>query len=170
MKVLVKVIDGLSEWSGKFTSWIVLVLTGVMVLEVFMRYLFAKPTFFAYDLSWMLCGILAIMGGAYCHLHGGHVRVDFLIDRLPPHRRAIFEAVLYCIFFFPLFYVLVWYVTDNVIFSWSIGERTSDSTWRPPLYPFKTMLALGLVLLLLQGIAEFVKHLYIIIKGVPLEH
>lgn len=158
-------IDRLSEWIGKFGSWLILALTGMMVIEVVMRYLFARPTFFAYDLTWMLYGVYIALGAAYCHLHKGHVRVDFFYNRLPERGRAIFEVVLYLIFFFPLFYVVLRYLIDNLIYSWASGECTSASTWRPPVYPFKTIVVVGFVLLFFQGVAEFVKNLYFSVKG-----
>lgn len=163
-------IDRLSEWIGKFGSWLILALTGMMVIEVVMRYLFARPTFFAYDLTWMLYGVYIALGAAYCHLHKGHVRVDFFYNRLSIRGRAIFEVVLYSIFFFPLFYVVLRYLIDNLIYSWASGECTSASTWRPPVYPFKTIVVIGFVLLFFQGVAEFVKNLHFSIKGHSHEH
>lgn len=165
IRKFLKVVDGLSEWVGKLGSWLILALTGIMVYEVLMRYLFAKPTFFAYDLTWMLYGAYISMGAAYCHLHKGHVRVDFFYTRLPLRGRTILEVILYVIFFFPLFYVVLRYLMDNLIYSWASRECTSASTWRPPIYPFKTVIVMGFVLLFFQGVSEFVKNLYFFIKG-----
>jgi len=39
--------------------------------------------------------------------------------------------------------------------SWQNWERASSS-WPPPLYPFKTVMAIGFVLLFLQGVAKLI--------------
>jgi len=161
-----KAIDGVSEWTAKLASFLIIPLTGVMMYEVAMRYLFANPTLFAYDMSWMLYGVYGAMGLAYCHLRQGHVRVDFLYSLLSPRRKAILEAVFYVIFFFPLFYVVLRYSAENVIDSWAIRETASGSIWRPPVYPFKTLVLVGFVLLFLQGVVEFGRNLYVAIKGI----
>lgn len=167
---IAKMVDRVSDWCGTLSSYLILALTGVMVVEVIMRYLFKKPTFFAYDMSWMLFGIYIALGAGYGHLHKAHVRIDYFYTMIPQPKRSIFELILSAIFFFPLFGVLIIYLTDNVIYSWVSSERTSASIWRPPIYPFKTFVLLGFVVLFLQGISEFIKTLYLSLKGPSDEH
>ncbi len=167
MKLFLKTIDSLSEWSGKSFSWLVLILTGTLVIEVIARYVFKNPTIFAFDMTWMIFGIYTIMGAAYTHLGGGHVRIDFLYSRLPIRNRAILELVLYLIFFFPLILVLAISCTEFTILSWASDERSSTSLWKPPVYPFKTAMMVGFYLLALQGTAQFIKNLQMVIRGKP---
>jgi TRAP-type mannitol/chloroaromatic compound transport system permease small subunit len=49
--------------------------------------------------------------------------------------------------------------------AWAIGETSDASPWRPIVYPFKTVIPLTAVLLLIQGIGEFLKSLYAIRTG-----
>ena len=39
--------------------------------------------------------------------------------------------------------------------SWGQWERASSS-WAPPIYPWKTIMAIGFVLLFLQGVAKLI--------------
>ena len=59
------VLDGISEWSGKTVSWLVLVLTLVIGYEIVMRYLFNAPTKWSFDISYMLGGSYFLLGEAY---------------------------------------------------------------------------------------------------------
>ncbi len=43
--------------------------------------------------------------------------------------------------------------------------ETSGSAWDPPVYPIKLALVGGVVLLLLQGTAKFIRDLHFAIKG-----
>jgi len=165
MKSFLRAIDSICEWIGKSFSWLVLALTGVLVFEVIARYVFKDPTSFAFDLTWMFFGVYIILGAAYTHLGGGHVRIDFLYNRLPLRKRAVLEMVLYLIFFFPLILVLAISCTEFAFLSWAGDERSSASLWKPPVYPFKTAMMIGFYLLAFQGLAQFIKNLQIAIRG-----
>jgi TRAP-type mannitol/chloroaromatic compound transport system permease small subunit len=49
--------------------------------------------------------------------------------------------------------------------AWTIGERSDASPWRPILYPFKAVIPVTAVLLLAQGVSEFLKSLYAVRTG-----
>jgi TRAP-type mannitol/chloroaromatic compound transport system permease small subunit len=165
-----RLLDGVSHWCGTVSGYLIFALTGVMVIEVLMRYFFRSPTFFAYDMSWMLFGGYIALGAGYCHLHKSHVRIDFFYNQLSRPKQTILEIILSAIFFFPLLTLIIIYLTDNVIYSWESGERASASIWRPPVYPFKSIVLLGFIVLFLQGLSELIKNIYIAVKGNPDEH
>jgi TRAP-type mannitol/chloroaromatic compound transport system permease small subunit len=41
-----------------------------------------------------------------------------------------------------------------------MGELSEQTAWRPPLWPFKTVVPLTALLLLIQGVSELLKSLY----------
>lgn len=163
--VFLKGIDRLSEWTGKGVSWIVLVLTVAMGYEVIARYAFNAPTKWAYDISYMLGGTFFLLGAAYTLRVGGHVRIDLIYNRFTPRTRAIIDLAFTLLFFFPLWGMLLYKLIPYVYYSWAIGERTLESFWRPPIYPFKTVMPVGVLLLLLQGLAEFIRSLVVAVRG-----
>jgi TRAP-type mannitol/chloroaromatic compound transport system permease small subunit len=65
MKRLLSVIDWISTWSGKATSWLTIVVIFVVVYEIIMRYVFRRPTIWASETMIFLCAILYVMGGAW---------------------------------------------------------------------------------------------------------
>jgi TRAP-type mannitol/chloroaromatic compound transport system permease small subunit len=50
MDRIIKVIDQISIWSGKAVSWLIIPMAGVLVWEVFIRYVY-RPTLWAIDIS-----------------------------------------------------------------------------------------------------------------------
>lgn len=165
IRTFLKCIDGLSEWTGKFFSWLVIFLIAALVYEVVARYVFRAPTFWAFEVSYMLYGALFMMGLAYVLLHGGHVRIDVLYRRLSPRKKAIIELFCYLVFFFPVMAIILKYGIDYAQLSWQLGERSVMSAWKPPIYPFKTIIPVAIFILTLQGVAEFLRHLVIALKG-----
>jgi len=169
MEKILHVIDRASEWTGKCASFLIAVLILGICYDIFMRYLFAKPTFWAFELTYMVYGAYAMLGAAYCHYQKGHVRMDLIYSRLSPKGKAIADVICYLILFFPLFFFLVYKCGGHAIWAFTYGERSSVSVWRPHLAPYKLLIALGFVLFLFQGIAEFIRSFYIIFKGGPHE-
>lgn len=140
-------------------------LVGGLTYEVIARYFFNAPTSWAYDLTYMLYGAHFMLGAAYTLAKGGHIRTDFFYANWSPRRQGWIDALGYLLFFFPgifLFFLAGW---ENALHSWSIREVSEASPWRPPIYPFKMIVPVSALLLLLQGVAEFLKSLYAARKG-----
>jgi TRAP-type mannitol/chloroaromatic compound transport system permease small subunit len=153
---VIRGIDTVSDWSGRIAGWLVIPLILVMAWEIAVRYV-AKPTFWAFDLSYMLYGALFMMGAAYTLHRGSHIRTDFLYQMWPVKVQASVDAFCYLFLFFPGIAVFFWLSIDFAVVSWRREERSMSSAWMPYLYPLKTVLPVALGLLLLQGIAEFLK-------------
>jgi TRAP-type mannitol/chloroaromatic compound transport system permease small subunit len=157
-------IDLLSEWSGKLVGFLLLPIVGVMVFEVASRYVFNAPTIWSTDVVVMLAGTLYIVGGAYTHYLGGHINVETLFDLLSPRWQSLTRILLH----FPLFLlyvgVLLWVGWD---FAWSSlveGER-AGTLWNPIIWPFKMMIPLGALLILLQGLAQLIRDVRFLVTG-----
>ncbi len=164
MKAFLDILDSISEWTGKGISWIVLVITIMMGYEVLMRYAFNAPTKWAYDLTYMLGGTFFFVGASYTLRMKGHVRIDIIYNRFTPRTQALIDVIFSLIFFFPLWIGLLYNLIPYVYLSWSIAEKSLESYWRPPIYPFKTVMPIGVFLLLLQGTAEFIRSLSVLIR------
>lgn len=168
---LSRIIDRWTYWTGYVVAWLVIPLTFGLVYEVFSRYLFNRPTVWAYDVTYMLYGSLFMLGAAFTLYKGGHIRTDILYRTFSPRLQGIIDATLYLIFFFPgvIFFLIAGW--DYAYRSWQTGELAAYSPWRPPIYPFKTVIPVAAALLLIQGISEFIKSIYAAWVGVwPVEH
>lgn len=162
---IIKTIDTIGEWSGKVVALLILPLVFGLTYEVTLRYVFKAPTVWAFDLTYMLYGSLFMLGAAYTLKKKGHIRTDILYDRWSPRRQGWIDAVSYLFLFFPgmIFFFIAG--LDAAIHAWSILEKSDASPWRPPLYPLKTVLPVTAILLLIQGVSEFLKSLYAAIRG-----
>ena len=165
MEKFLQLIDRVCDAIGKWASFLVVVLTVSIGYDIFMRYFFAKPTFWAYDMTIMLFGAYSILGAAYCHYHDGHVRMDLIYGGLSSRGKATVDVICYIFLFFHLFTILLYKCGEYAIWALMHGERASGSVWRPPLAPFKLTVAFGLLLFLLQGIVQFLKSFRIVLRG-----
>jgi TRAP-type mannitol/chloroaromatic compound transport system permease small subunit len=165
---VVRVIDTISEWSGRVFAWLIIPLMLGTTYEVIVRYAFNAPTIWAYDMSYMLYGSHFMLGAAYTLLNGGHIRTDIFYQNWSPRTRGTVDALLYLLLFFPGIAFFFWMGGQEAIHSLQIGERSDASPWRPIVYPLKLVLPVTALLLLVQGVSEFVKSLHLALRGRPL--
>ena len=148
--------DRISMAVGKAFAWLIVVLMLLVVAEVFKRYALNAPTAWIFDASNMIYGTLFMMGGAYTLCQDGHVRGDFFYGSAKPRTQATLDLVLYVLFFIPGVIALTWagwtYATD----SWAIREQTFNAD-PLPLYPFKAVIPLAGLIVLMQGLAEILR-------------
>jgi len=160
-------IDSISEWTGKIVSFLIIVIIGVTIWEVILRYVFNAPTIWAFDAAYLIFGAYGVLGGAYTLYLKGHVNVDILYGRFPLRVRAIVDLGT-SIFFFLFCGLLLWKGGEMAWDSLKIMERGS-SAWNPPIYPIKLTIPIGVFLLLLQGIAKFIRDLVMATTGKELK-
>jgi TRAP-type mannitol/chloroaromatic compound transport system permease small subunit len=158
-------IDRLSAFVGKTFAWSILVLTFAVVYEIVMRYAFRAPTSWAYDVSYMLYGTLFMMAGAYALSRNGHVRGDFLYRNFRPTTQAKFDLALYVLFFFPAIFAFMISGWSFAHISFLQNERSMFSPTGPVIWPFKFLIPIVGVLLLLQGVVEVVRCIRCIRTG-----
>lgn len=167
MRTILKTIDAISEWAGRSARWLIAVLVLVISYDVAMRYLFDAPTMWAYETAIMLGATVYVLAWSYVHRHRSHVRVDVIYLHLPPRGRAAIDVIGNLFLFFPLIFVLI---NTSIIWArraWLINEKSVESVWYPPVAPVRTLVALGLVLFALQGLAQFIRDLYFLIRNKP---
>jgi len=163
---LVKLLDSISEWTGRIFGWVIVPLVLLTVMEVILRRFLNSPTIWSFEVLKQLFGLHFMIVAAYALLYRAHVSVDVFTMLLSEKARAILDIVTYLIFFFPFCLVCIWQGYSFAARSWAMRE-TSWSVFHPPLYPIKTVIIITFILLTLQGISEVIKRVYII-KGVKI--
>jgi TRAP-type mannitol/chloroaromatic compound transport system permease small subunit len=162
----VRLIDRvIGEWSGRVFCWMIIPLVGGLTYEVFVRYLFNAPTIWAYDVTYMLYGAHFMLGAAYTLYKGGHIRTDIWYANWSPRTQGAVDALLYLCLFFPAMFFFLTSSWEEALVSINVLETSDASPWRPPLYPFKTVIPVAAALLLVQGVSEFLKSVYAAWRG-----
>jgi len=165
MQQLLHTADNISTWVGKAFAWLIVALMLMVVVEVFKRYALNAPTAWIFDASNMMYGTLFMMGGAYTLSQDGHVRGDFFYGSAQPRTQAWLDLVLYVLFFIPGVIALTWAGWTYAADSWAIHEHTFNAD-PLPLYPFKSVIPLAGLVVLMQGLSEILRCVVCIRTGV----
>jgi TRAP-type mannitol/chloroaromatic compound transport system permease small subunit len=156
--------DSISTWVGKAAAWLIVLLMLVVCAEVFKRYILNAPTAWIFDATNMMYGTLFMLAGAYTLAQDGHVRGDFLYGNMRPRKQATLDLILYVLFFLPGIVALTWsgwiYFDDSL----KIHEHTFNAV-PLPLYPFKFVIPLAGLFVLMQGVAEMIRCVVCIRTG-----
>jgi TRAP-type mannitol/chloroaromatic compound transport system permease small subunit len=164
-RAAVETIDGIANWTGIATAWLIVPMTLAVTWEVVARHFFRAPTIWAFDVTYMLYGTHFMLGTAYTLMRIGHVRTDMLYQKWSIRRQNWIDAMGYLFFFFPAMLFFLYYGGTEAWHAWEIGETSDASPWRPIVYPFKAVIPLTALLLIVQGAGEFMKSLYAIRTG-----
>jgi len=159
LKSFVRAVDAFNLFVGRITSYAMIPLFLVVCYEVFMRKLFNMPTVWAFEVTIYLYGFNYMMAMAATHSLDRHVRIDVITLQLPPKAQLVLRLITHWLVFVPFVGALLWAGTAYAAKSWANWEH-SWSAWKPPLYPYKTVIPVSLFLLFIQGFANFVKEWY----------
>lgn len=165
MQSLLLLIDKISTRVGQLSAWSIVLLTILIGWEVFSRYVLSNPHPWVMDASNMLYGALFMMAGAYTLSKNGHVRGDVLYGFFQPRTQAFFDLVLYLLFFVAGIVALVYAGWDFFTTSLAQNERSSIAADGPPIYPFKAIIPVAGLLLLLQGFVEIIRCVICLKEG-----
>lgn len=162
MRQLIRLVDGLTDTVGGIGASLVIPLFLIMGYEVFARFLFDLPTFWAYEFAYMITGAHFVLGIAYVTKARQHIRVDFLYSHFPTRIQAAIDGIIYLCFLLPVSAWISWRLGTVAYDAFLIGEVSGESAWNPLVWPLRSVVAFGYALFTLQILAEGAKTLRVI--------
>ncbi len=150
MRSLTRAFVRISEVCGVAAALAALGLIVVTMIEVLSRYLLHAPTVWAYDVAYMLNGAAFILACALGLHRNQHVAVDILSQYFSPRVKRIIEIVTFTFLVLPALGLICYAGWGQAWSSWVTGEIEQVSPWQPKIWPFQTVLAIGLTALWLQ--------------------
>ena len=139
---------------GDVVSWLWLLLVGIIVVNVTMRYLFGEGRIEFEELQWHLYAVGFLIGLSYCVVSDTHVRVDVLHAGFPLRKKAWIELFGILLFLLPFIVLVVHYAVPFVLRSWEVGEISDAPGGLPYRWAIKSFLFFGFVLLLVAAVAR----------------
>ncbi len=164
MKAFLNGIDRFTEFIGNVFIWLIIPLTGVVAFEVISRRVFNAPHIWATEVTDFIYGPHFMLAAAFTLLKKGHVSIDLIFNRMRPRVQGILEVINHLIFYFPFCGLLFYYGISFAQTSWA-QQETSGSAALPVVPHIKTVIPVTFGLLLLQGIANFIRSIHLAVKG-----
>lgn len=157
LRIFIRGIDATSTAVGKFSQYLVFAMMGVLLYESFSRTLFNQPHIWVVEVAQFTMAAYYLLGGGYSMLLDGHVRMDLLYGRWSPRTRALVDVITAVVLVFYLVVLLIGAVSSV---EYAIKyKQVNYTSWAPQLAPIKIIMTFGILLMLLQSIAFFLKDL-----------
>lgn len=170
-------IDQINTAIGKVVMYGVFVLMGILLWSSISKTFF-MPTQWTLEMAQFAMVAYYVLGGPYSIISGANVRMDLFYGNWSLRRKATVDVftVLFLLFYLGILlygalgstaYSLGYWGTEPVSFfmgliagSEEIGRLERSSTaWRPYIWPIKTIMIVGMTLMLLQAISELIKDI-----------
>ena len=163
IQTIIGLVDRFTERMGSGLSWLGLFMMLVTVLVVFLRY--------GFDIGWIsmqetvlyLHATIFMLGMAYTLKHDGHVRVDVFYRNFSERGQAWVNMLGFVFLLLPICGFIGWISFEYVEASWALRETSAEAGGLPGVYLLKSLILMMAAALALQGLAEFLRSLSVIL-------
>ncbi len=135
--------------------------------DVSMRYFFSSGSIALQEMEWHIFAIIFLVGAGFTLKHDEHVRLDLLYQSrfMNDYRRAWINLIGSIFILTPFCILIIYCSWPFVALSYTSLENSPDPGGLPYRWLLKAIIPFGFVLLLLQGLGEFLKNLAYILEN-----
>ena len=153
----IRVVDAINYRMGRLMMYGIFVMMAILLWSSISKTFFV-PSLWTLEMAQFAMVAYYMLGGPYSIQMGSNVRMDLLYGEWSDHRKAQVDAMT-VLFLIVYLIFLLWGGWDSLMYSFSYGGERSSSVWRPYLWPIKTIMVVGIFLMLLQTVSEFFKDI-----------
>ena len=169
MRIVVDILDGLTEYFGRLISWLALFMVLMSFATVVLRYAYGISNVAMIETIVYAFAMLFASSAGWTLLHDEHVRVDIFYGAMSRRRRALVDLLGSIFFMFPVLYVVWSRGLPYVARSWGVRETSNEIAGLDCLYVLKTFILVFAVVLAVQGVSFVLRQIHILIHGTPMQ-
>lgn len=163
MKTFISWVDAVNYRIGRATMYGIFVMMGILLWSTFTKVgsdlgFGINPSLWTLEMAQFAMVAYYMLGGPYSIQMGSNVRMDLVYGIWSDRRKAQADA-LSVLFLIVYLAFLLWGGSDSLIYSLQYGGERSSSSWRPYLWPVKSIMVIGIFLMLLQALSELFKDI-----------
>ena len=157
IKYYVNTIDYISLKTGRATMYLVFVMMFILILSFVTRNIINIPLIWIIEMAQFVMTGYYLLGGGYSMLTDDHVRMDLIYSKLKDKTKALLDSLTSV---FLVFYLVVLLIGSISSLTYTIETNQRLFTaWAPYVWPIKSVMLFGILLMLLQSISIFFKDL-----------
>jgi TRAP-type mannitol/chloroaromatic compound transport system permease small subunit len=147
-------IDRLVAAIGHAVMWLCLFLVLMQFTVVLLRYALGVGSIWLSESLMYAHAALFLLAAAWTLQQNGHVRVDVFYSKASARGKAIIDLLGALVLLLPFMAVIIFFALPYAARSWSIFERSRETSGLPFVYLLKTLIPLFALLMGLQGISQ----------------
>jgi TRAP-type mannitol/chloroaromatic compound transport system permease small subunit len=159
-------IDAVSAFIGRCVIWLILAAVLVSAVNAVVRKGFDVSSNAWLELQWYLFGAVFMLAAAYTLQRNEHIRIDILSSRLSKRTRDLIDIAGHSLMLLPFTALMIYLCWPFFFGAYRSGEM-SGSAGGLIIWPARSFILLGFVLLFAQGISELIKRIAVIRELIP---
>jgi len=165
MGKILKAIDATNEFVGTVVKWLAPLIMLLITIQVFLRYVLGQPGDVLPILMITAGASLYVLGWGYVYLKDRHVRVDVFYARWSPRTKALIDVIGSLIWLLPWLAFLLFISGKWAWEAYATSEWWTLTYWRPPLWPMRATIFVGVVLLALQSLSQLFRNFHVLVRN-----
>ena len=157
IKYYVKTIDFISLKTGRATMYLVFVMMFILILSFVTRNIINIPLIWIIEMAQFVMTGYYLLGGGYSMITDDHVRMDLIYSKLKDKTKALLDSLTSVFLIFYLVVLLIGSIS-SLTYTLETNQRLFTA-WAPYVWPIKSIMTFGILLMLLQSIAIFFKDI-----------
>ncbi|MED5620053.1 TRAP transporter small permease subunit [Ideonella sp. BN130291] len=154
---LSRLIDRLSEWVGRWLSWLVLIMVLISATNASVRKALSFSSNSFLEIQWYLFAAVFLLASGYTLLRQEHVKIDVVLGRFSRPTQIKVEIFGLVAFLMPFVFAVIAEVMPLVIKAYYSGEM-SENAGGLVRWPVYALVPIGFALLGIQGLSEIIKR------------
>lgn len=155
---LSRAIDALTSRVGRAITWLVLAAVAISAVNAVVRKAFNYSSNAFLEVQWYLFAAVFLICAAWTLQANEHIRIDVVYGRFSRRTQILIDLFGTLFFLLPACLLVLYESTPWALRAIRSGEL-SPSAGGLILWPAKVLVPIGFVLLLLQGVSEFIKRI-----------
>jgi TRAP-type mannitol/chloroaromatic compound transport system permease small subunit len=154
--MFVRLVDVFNRRVGTITMYLIFVMMGILLYSSVSK-AFRLPANWTLESAQFAMAAYFMLGGAFAMQTGDHVRMDLFYSSWSLRRRSLVDAITAIALISYLAFMLFGGLSSTT-YALQYGEK-SFTAWAPYMWPIKVVMTFGILLMLLQSIANLIKDI-----------
>ena len=153
----VNIVDTICIKVGRFVMYGVFFMMFLLILSFITRNIINFPLMWIIEMAQFTITAYYLLGGGYSMLTNDHVRMDLFYGKLSNKGKAKMDVFTS---FFLIFYLIILFMGSITSLIYTIETKQKLFTaWAPYVWPIKTLMLIGILLMLLQAFSTLFKDI-----------
>ena len=153
----VSVVDYICERVGRFVMYGIFLMMFLLILSFITRNIINFPLMWIIEMAQFTITAYYLLGGGYSMLTDDHVRMDLFYGKLSKKGKAKMDIFTS---FFLIFYLAILFFGSITSLIYTLETKQKLFTaWAPYVWPIKTLMLIGILLMLLQAFSSLFKNI-----------
>ena len=153
----VKYVDLICEKIGRFVMYWVFFMMFLLILSFVTRNIINYPLMWIIEMAQFTITAYYLLGGGYSMITDDHVRMDLFYGKLSKKGKVKMDIFTS---FFLIFYLVLLLIGSITSLIYTIETKQKLFTaWAPYVWPIKTLMLIGILLMLLQAFSTLFKDI-----------